>query len=320
MPRLSVITPCYNGEEFLGRTIESVIAQSMGDWEMIVVDDGSSDGSAEVAESYGRRDPRVRCVRQSNQYLSRARNNGFTQVSPESRYLLFLDADDVLLPHAFETMSTHLDAHPEAGAAYNLHRLIDDNDFPLTSDDAPPSGTMRFEPILFGCLGARPIPLEQPETPLTALASYHQAYPSCTYFRREAFERAGGWDQGFADERVACEDKDLVLRVALVAQVHLVSEVLTLYRRHANNVSSSSIPAGRKYFASLWRDKTFQDEAQEEAVRRALAFDSYLSAQFTLSYSAELLKHRDLRQGLFQLSHGLWKYGKACGKMLGLTR
>ena len=104
---------------------------------------------------------------------------------------LFLDADDVLLPHAFETMSTHLDAHPEAGAAYNLHRLIDDNDLPLTSDDEPPSGTMRFEPILFGCLGARPIPLEQPETPLTALASYHQAYPSCTYFRREAFERAG---------------------------------------------------------------------------------------------------------------------------------
>ena len=113
---------------------------------------------------------------------------------------------------------------------------------------------------------------------------------------------------------MACEDKDLVLRVALLAQVHLVSEVLTLYRRHANNVSSSSIPAGRKYFASVWRDKTFEDEAQEEAVRRALAFDSYLSAQFTLNHSAELLKHRDLRHGLFELSHGLWKYGKACGK------
>ena len=156
MPRLSVITPCYNGEEFLGRTIESVIAQSLGDWEMIVVDDGSSDRSAEVAESYGRRDPRVRCVRQSNQYLSRARNNGFTQVSPESRYLLFLDADDVLLPHAFETMSTHLDAHPEAGAAYNLHRLIDDNDLPLTSDDDPPSGTMRFEPIFLAAWARDP--------------------------------------------------------------------------------------------------------------------------------------------------------------------
>jgi glycosyltransferase involved in cell wall biosynthesis len=292
----------------------------MGDWEMIVVDDGSSDRSAEVAESYARHDPRVRSVRQSNQYLSRARNNGVAQASPESRYLLFLDADDVLLPQAFETMSAHLDDYPEAGAAYNLHRLIDDHDLPLTSDDDPPSGTMRFEPILFGCLGARPIPIDQADTPLTALASYHQAYPSCTYFRREAFERAGGWDQGFADERVACEDKDLVLRVALLAQVHLVGEVLTLYRRHANNISSSSIPAGRKYFASVWRDKTFDDEAQEGAVRRALVFDSYLSAQFTLSHSAQLLKHRDLRHGLLQLSHGLLKYGKACGKMLGLTR
>src|SRR5919112_291203 len=117
-PLVSVVIPCYNQAHFLGEAIESVLAQSYPNFEIIVVDDGSTDDTSEVAGRY----PKVRLVRQENQGLSGARNAGLAR--SEGEYVVFLDADDRLLPEALETGLEYLDAHSECAFASGRYRFI----------------------------------------------------------------------------------------------------------------------------------------------------------------------------------------------------
>src|SRR5215217_1494790 len=96
LPLISVIIPCYNQAKYLGEAIESVLGQTYRNFEIIVVDDGSTDDTVEVAGSYGE----VECVEQENRGLAEARNAGVR--ASKGEYLVFLDADDRLLARAFE--------------------------------------------------------------------------------------------------------------------------------------------------------------------------------------------------------------------------
>ncbi len=97
---VSIITPCYNGGRFLAETIESVLGQTYAHWEMIVVDDGSSDNTPQIAERYAAGDGRVRLVRQPNGGTACARNNGMRLAL--GRYIALLDADDLWEPDFLE--------------------------------------------------------------------------------------------------------------------------------------------------------------------------------------------------------------------------
>lgn len=90
---VSIITPCYNGEKFIAETIESVMGQTCPDWEMIVVDDGSTDRTAEIARGYVERDGRIQLVCKPNGGTASARNEGMRRA--KGRYIALLDADDV---------------------------------------------------------------------------------------------------------------------------------------------------------------------------------------------------------------------------------
>lgn len=98
--RVSIITPCYNGEKTIAETIESVLGQTYPDWEMLIVDDGSSDGTAGIASAYAARDSRVRLIRQKNAGTASARNNGMRLA--QGRYIALLDADDLWDPEFLE--------------------------------------------------------------------------------------------------------------------------------------------------------------------------------------------------------------------------
>src|SRR4051794_37688274 len=106
-PLVSVIIPCYNQAHYLGEAIESVINQTYPHFEIIVVDDGSTDNTSEVAGGF----KEVRCIRQQNQGLSAARNTGLRESS--GAFLVFLDSDDRLLPEAIETGLKYLLDRPE---------------------------------------------------------------------------------------------------------------------------------------------------------------------------------------------------------------
>ncbi len=93
---VSIITPCYNGAKYISETIDSVIAQTYRNWEMIIVDDGSHDQSAEIIQSYTAREPRIKIIQQQNAGSAAARNKGIKQA--EGQYIALLDADDLWDP------------------------------------------------------------------------------------------------------------------------------------------------------------------------------------------------------------------------------
>ena len=111
MPYLTVIVPVYNGEATLRRCVESVIAQSFTDWELIVVDDGSSDGSNRLAKELAAGEPRMKLLTQRNRGVSAARNLALERAAGD--YVAFLDADDWLSPDCYQKLT---DALRESGA------------------------------------------------------------------------------------------------------------------------------------------------------------------------------------------------------------
>src|SRR4051812_13717709 len=113
-PSITVIVPCFNAGQFLRETVESLIAQTRRDWEAVIVDDGSSDGSVEVAADIAAADERISCLVQPNGGVSAARCAGLAACRDTSRFLLFLDADDVLERTMLETLVGYLERTPKA--------------------------------------------------------------------------------------------------------------------------------------------------------------------------------------------------------------
>jgi CDP-glycerol glycerophosphotransferase len=123
MPRISVVVPIYNVEDYLSECLESIAAQTFSDLEAILVDDGSTDGSRAIADAFVARDPRFKLVGQPNAGLGAARNTGTAAASGE--YLAFVDSDDVLPPHAYERLAGAADRTGSDFASGNVLRLTE---------------------------------------------------------------------------------------------------------------------------------------------------------------------------------------------------
>ena len=123
-PAISVVVPAFDRETTLPATLDSLLAQTYASWEAIVVDDGSVDGTAALAERYAARDSRFRVHRQANAGVSGARNRGIELA--RAPWLFFLDADDWIVPTAFEALTEALVADPDADVAYGGYVRVDD--------------------------------------------------------------------------------------------------------------------------------------------------------------------------------------------------
>lgn len=122
-PRFTAVIPAYDAEQTLAASVRSVLAQTEQDFELVIVDDGSRDGTAEVARSF-ESDRRVRVVQQENRGLAASRNTGIEQAAGE--YVAFLDSDDLWMPTFLEATGAALDADPGAGFAYTDGWALDD--------------------------------------------------------------------------------------------------------------------------------------------------------------------------------------------------
>ncbi|MGW0535772.1 CDP-glycerol glycerophosphotransferase family protein [Streptomyces sp. NPDC003032] len=122
-PRLSVVVPVYNVELYLDECLESLAAQTFKDFEVVMVDDGSTDGSAAIAERFAAADPRFRLISQENKGLGAARNTGVREMSPDSEYLAFVDSDDTLPATAYALLIETLDETGSDFAAGNVTRF-----------------------------------------------------------------------------------------------------------------------------------------------------------------------------------------------------
>lgn len=197
--------PCYNAADHLARSIGSIQAQTFGDWELIVVDDGSKDASWSVLNEIANSDPRVRPVQQANAGAAAARNRALAET--RGRYTAFLDADDTWEPDFLETMVNALETHADAGLAYcgwqNLGVAAGRGE-PFIPPDY--ENEYKIESLLGGC-----------RWPIHGVLT-----------RSHLIRDAGGFDEALS----SCMDYDLWLRLGSAHRITLVPRVLAYYHHH----------------------------------------------------------------------------------------
>jgi glycosyltransferase involved in cell wall biosynthesis len=203
---VSVIIPCYNQGHFLREAIDSARNQTYSHIEILVVDDGSTDNTSEVARDY----PDVYCIRQHNKGLSAARNAGLR--NSKGSLLVFLDADDRLLPNAIEAGERSLKSHPECAFVYGHLVLIAAN------------GSLLLTPKQ---------PCVQSNHCLELLRGDYIWTPGVVMYRRAVFESVIGFDT-LID---ACADCDLNIRIARDWPVYCHGQIVLEYRKHGGNMS-----------------------------------------------------------------------------------
>lgn len=212
-PSVSVIIPSYNCERYIAETMESVLNQSFKDIELIVVDDGSTDNTREIVESFGHP---VRLITQENARVCAARNHGLRQ--SRGKYICFMDHDDYWFPHKLETQLKIMENHPEAGVVYSEFLLWHPDrqgKWPSPSSLQPEGDLDAIDPEFSGWI-------------------YHQFLLDCwmltstAMFRKEVFEKCGDFDVNLPYS----EDWDLWLRISREFQFIKLIEPNTLYRQH----------------------------------------------------------------------------------------
>jgi glycosyltransferase involved in cell wall biosynthesis len=206
MALVSVVIPCYNQTRFLGEAIQSVLKQSYVHFEVVVVDDGSTDNTSEGASRYAE----VRCVRQENMGLAGARNEGIRR--SRGSYLVLLDADDRLLEDALQVGLRELEAHPECAFVSRHCRFIAVDGSPLPTSDPTPVERDYYETLLRSCCVLTP-----------ALVMYQRTLLG--YVRR------------FDTSVSPSADHDLYLRVSSEYPVRQHRDIVAEYRRHGTNMT-----------------------------------------------------------------------------------
>ena len=134
-PVFSVIVPLYNTERYIEEALDSVIAQTYHDFEVVVVNDASTDTGPKIVEQYAARDKRIRMITQENRGLAGARNTGIRNA--RARYIALLDADDAFLPQKLEQHFKHLESNPHVGVSYAASVFMDDDSNLLNQRQVP---------------------------------------------------------------------------------------------------------------------------------------------------------------------------------------
>ena len=208
-PLVSLITTVYNTERYLAQSIESALAQSEPNFELILLDDGSTDDSVEVAQRYAAVDQRIRLIKAKHQGRGFVLSTAFSFAS--GKYLALLDSDDWLAPSALAETVAVLEAIPEAVMVYSNYYDVNE------------SGSKQK-------LGHRcHIPYSR-ERLLLDLMVFH-----FRLFRRAAFEQVGGIDPQYE----CAPDYDLSLKLSEVGEVIHLEKALYFYRKHANSISAA---------------------------------------------------------------------------------
>lgn len=213
IPAISVITPVYNNAPYMREAFDSILNQTFGDFEYIVINDGSTDDSLDILAEYAKQDPRFRIASHGNQGYIAALNEGLR--SARAEFIARMDADDVAMPDRFEKQIAYLHAHPECVVCGGRVLLIDSEGAPLREmcdeltheeiDGAHLAG--RGGTIIHPAMMAR-------RSAIHAIGNYSTAYP---------------W----------AEDLDFFLRLAEVGRVANLPDVILRYRQHLSSIGYS---------------------------------------------------------------------------------
>jgi len=264
-PIVTVILAVFNGEDYLEEAIDSVQRQTLRDWRLTVVDDGSTDGTHNIAARRAAEDERISVIRQSSAGVAAARNNAIGAAT--TRWVALLDHDDVYLPTKLEKQMRFLDVHPELGILGTWgHRIGSRGRILGTFDVGPTSpehfARMRADDRLIYMLAASVV------------------------FDRDVALALGG----FRAEPGGTEDVDLWNRIADTHAIQTLPERLVLYRVHGASVSATKLHVQR-----LNSERLALNNRHRRAGRREVTFEEFQAAWERQPEAAKRAAHRTTR-------------------------
>ncbi len=210
-PTISVLLPVHNAESYVRAAVESVLSQTFGDFELLALDDGSTDRSLSILREFEVKDRRVHAISRKNRGVAPTRNELVSLA--RGLYLANLDADDVSRPQRFEQQVAYLTAHPDCVALGTGVLFIDPEGMPIRQVQYELTHQEIDLAHLFGTEGSR-------------------MCNSSVMMRKAAVLKVGR----YSDEYRFAEDMDLFLRLAEIGKLANLSEVLLEYRRHHNSI------------------------------------------------------------------------------------
>ncbi len=247
-PRVSVVIPAWNAARTLPETLASVFGQTFADYEVVVVDDGSTDGTADLLGRYG---DRIRVLQKPNEGRpSTTRNLGVRAARGE--LIAFLDADDRWQPEKLARQVALFDQNPGLGLAYSAATVIDGEGRPIRVARCPSAGRGHA----YGLLSTR-----------------NFIVGSSAMARRAAIESVGYYDESLT----SAENWDLWIRIAKNWEIDFVPEPLTDYRVHPGNRSAHVALRERNIFRILEKNHDPADRSREGRARRR---DAYFNAYY----------------------------------------
>lgn len=255
---VSIMMPAFNAAAYVGQAVQSVLQQTEERWELIVVDDGSTDSTAQVVAEF--QDPRIRLIQQSNQGEARARNAALDVA--EGEFLAFLDADDRLLPSHIRSARTFLLAQPERQAVYSDGYYIDEQGVRLGRLSARRRGP--FEGDLFEAF---------------VRASDVLGPPTCAVVRMEPIR---AHDLAFDPQIVIGPDWDFFRQFAEVGQFGYIEEATCEYRVHGSNITLTTGRPMRRTSLARCREKAIASKRFAEC---SIETRSYVFYDLTINLS-----------------------------------
>ncbi len=299
-PLICVVIPAYNAEKYLRQTLESVRAQTLENWECIVMDDGSRDSTAQIAQEVAELDARVRLLQQPNSGVSVARNNGFSRVNANTEFVAFLDADDLWEPETLQVMTETLRASPEAVAAQCNAFYIDGEGQLIREGVLEDSMRRRF---YFDGKKVRRSTENDATTFAHAVTNCPIITTGCVVMRRAAFERI----EGFNPRLQQGEDWDVWVQLARLSDIPFVNRPFLAYRRHPNN---SSIDRRRAMAQVQILRRRMVDAAGNTPAQRQLALKAYRAFYWFLACERylgawRLVRERRLKEAAQRLAFAL---------------
>ena len=241
-PVVSIIMTAYNVADYIGAAIDSALAQTFADFELIVIDDSSNDNTVEVV--LGKTDPRLRLVRSVHRGAAQQMRQGVELA--QAPYVAFLDADDLWHPAKLETHLAFLDAHPEADLTFSWSRIIDEGGRDTGLTTRRWSGPISFSELLEDNVIGN---------------------GSALVLRSQALAAAGGLDSTLP----AGYDLDAWLRIALLRPGNLwaIPEFLTFYRRRSGQMTGNVVLMDRSFDLLLEKAKRLAPAAASRVEHKA---------------------------------------------------
>lgn len=230
-PLVTFIVPLFNGKHFVVETLQSAMMQTYDRIEVIVVDDGSTDGSVEHIRTTIR-DPRVTVIQKGHRGIAGTRNVGLQHSSPSSSFSIFLDQDDLLHPSMVSRLLATLEERADAAGAYAIADYVDGAGRPYEKGYFAAEMRTRTAVRDGGLRKLSPCD----DVTLDELFVRNHVYPpSCVLLRTERVLDAGGCDESYE----VADDWDLMLRVLRTGPLIPVDDILVGYRRHGSNASGN---------------------------------------------------------------------------------